>query len=47
VASSLFAVIECFVEANASESPEGLQAMFGDLVGGGLAGRGARFKQGR
>jgi AcrR family transcriptional regulator len=46
VASSLFAVIECFVEANASESPEGLQAMFDDLVGGGLAGRGARSKQG-
>jgi AcrR family transcriptional regulator len=36
VASSLFAVIECFVETAAGESPQKLQSIFGDLVGGGL-----------
>jgi AcrR family transcriptional regulator len=38
VASSLFAVIECFVETSASESPQSLQAIFSKLVGGGLSG---------
>ncbi len=40
VAASLFAVIECFIESGASESPQSLQAIFSDLVGGGLAGLG-------
>jgi len=37
VASSLFAVMECFVETGSCESPQTLQAIFSDLVGGGLA----------
>ncbi len=37
VASSLFAVIECFVETGSCQSPQTLQAVFSDLVGGGLA----------
>jgi AcrR family transcriptional regulator len=38
VASSLFAVIECFIEGNGSGSPQDLQAIFSNLVGGGLGG---------
>jgi AcrR family transcriptional regulator len=37
VASSLFAVIECFVESGADQSPQSLQKIFSGLVGGGLA----------
>jgi AcrR family transcriptional regulator len=37
VASSLLAVIECSVENSAGESPQGLQAIFSKLVGGGVA----------
>lgn len=36
VASSLLAVIECWVESDGSESPQELQAIFSKLVGGGL-----------
>jgi AcrR family transcriptional regulator len=36
-ASSLFAVIECFVETSVSESPQSLQAILSKLVGGGLS----------
>jgi len=36
VASSLFTVMECFVETSAPESPQALQAIFSGLVGGGL-----------
>ena len=38
VASSLFAVIECFVQTSAAESPQSLQTIFSKLVGGGLSG---------
>ena len=37
VATSLLAVIECWVENKACEPPQGLQAVFSKLVGGGLA----------
>jgi AcrR family transcriptional regulator len=37
VASSLLVVIECSIEGKAGESPESLQAIFSELVGGGLA----------
>jgi AcrR family transcriptional regulator len=37
VATSLLAVIECWIESKAGEAPQGLQAVFGKLVGGGLA----------
>jgi len=30
-------VMECFVETGSCESPQTLQAIFSDLVGGGLA----------
>lgn len=36
VASSLFALIECFVENRAWETPQSSQAIFSKLVGGGL-----------
>jgi AcrR family transcriptional regulator len=37
VATSLLAVIECWVGNKACEAPQGLQAVFSKLVGGGLA----------
>jgi len=37
VATSLLAVIECWVESKTGEPPQGLQAIFSKLVGGGLA----------
>ena len=37
VATSLLAVIECWVESKACDPPQGLQAIFSKLVGGGLA----------
>jgi AcrR family transcriptional regulator len=37
VASTLLAVVECFVETGAGESPKEMQRIFGTLVGGGLA----------
>lgn len=37
VATSLLAVIECWVESKACEPPQSLQAIFSKLVGGGLA----------
>jgi len=37
VATSLLAVIECWVESKACEPPQGLHAIFSKLVGGGLA----------
>jgi AcrR family transcriptional regulator len=42
VATSLLAVIECWVESKAGESAQGLQAIFSKLVGGGLAVLGVR-----
>ncbi len=45
VSSSLLAVIECWVESNGHESPQGLQAIFSNLVGGGLAAGGARASE--
>ena len=36
VASSLVAVVECWVESNLSKSPQEVQAIFSKLVGGGL-----------
>jgi AcrR family transcriptional regulator len=37
VATSLLSVLECWVESNACEPAQGLQAIFSKLVGGGLA----------
>ena len=36
VASSLLAVVECWVESNMSQPPQEMQALFSKLVGGGL-----------
>jgi len=37
VASSLLAVIECSIQGKACESPQSLQVIFSELVGGGLS----------
>ena len=42
VATSLLAVIECWVESKTCDPPQGLQAIFSKLVGGGLAVLGVR-----
>jgi AcrR family transcriptional regulator len=42
VASTLLTVIECSIESEPRDSPQGLQSIFSKLVGGGLALVGAR-----